>query len=330
MGSASLNHETFRELTGVLLDPDSTPGDTFTAANRLHVLLDEATRISAADDAKEPTHLPTGTALSPVDAGRCLLDLARTRAYLLGLTAAIEDLRTRCGDRPVHVLYAGCGPFATLALPLTTRFAPDTLRFTLLDVHAASIQSVQRLVDQLELAPYVQHMVQADAAAWTAPANPVVDILLVETMQRALTNEPQVAVTRNLLRQLSDDTVLVPARITLRACLANPSAEVDPADPRRDRVELGTLFELSAATARAADAFKPTTVTLPRAPAAGEHLVIATAVEVHGNHALGDYDSGITFPHIVTDTPPLEAGIRLAFTYDQNLPGLRVDRAHTA
>ena len=58
-----------------------------------------------------------GLALSPTMAAMCANDFVRTIQFIRGTHAAIADIRERFPDRPARVLYAGCGPYATLAVP---------------------------------------------------------------------------------------------------------------------------------------------------------------------------------------------------------------------
>ncbi len=313
------NQETFdrfRRLAAALLDASVQDADA--SALALHELLTAVAGLDEAPGRDEHTALSGGRALSPVDAARCLLDVPRTRAYIAGLRAAIEDCRAQRPDRPVHVLYAGCGPFASLALPLTLVFGADVVRFTCIDVHDASTESLRRVVTALGLEPYMLGVHQADATALAVPASPPVDILLVEALQRALTHEPQVAITRHLLEQLAPGVRLVPQRVTLRACLADIPAELAAGGPV-NRLELGTVFELTADTASHDP--RPCVLSLPRAPKQGESLVITTTLAIYADHALGEYKSGLTYPEIVGNTPPLEAGTQLEVIYDTRIPG---------
>src|SRR4029077_17526118 len=95
--------------------------------------------------------LSAGSAISPLDAGRCLLDLRRTAVYLRGVYDAIQEAQQRFPGDVIHVLYAGCGPFALLCLPLLPLLAGQVVRFTLLDVHARAIESVQAIMAALRL-----------------------------------------------------------------------------------------------------------------------------------------------------------------------------------
>ena len=71
--------------------------------------------------------------------------------YLRGLHAAIQEAQRRFPGEVIQVLYAGCGPFAPLSVPLLPLLAGQAVRFTLLDVHARAVESVQTILAALAL-----------------------------------------------------------------------------------------------------------------------------------------------------------------------------------
>ena len=95
--------------------------------------------------------VPAGSACSPLDAARCLLDVRRTAIYLRGVHGAIKEAQLRFPKEVIHVLYAGCGPFAPLCLPLFPLLAGQAVHFTLLDVHVRAVESVQAILAALRL-----------------------------------------------------------------------------------------------------------------------------------------------------------------------------------
>src|SRR6476469_3057361 len=105
--------------------------------------------------------IPAGSASSPLDAGRCLLDVRRTAIYLRGVHGAIKEAQLRFPQEVIEVLYAACGPcdplftqvfivvlyvgcwpFAPICLPLLPRLAGQSIHLTVLDVHARAVESV--------------------------------------------------------------------------------------------------------------------------------------------------------------------------------------------
>ncbi len=315
-----------------LLDAGLGPIDRLNAATSLLERFAElAGAYGAADSATtaEPyTPLACGTAISPIEAARCIRDYLRTAAFMGGLLAAVEEARNRFVARPIHVIYAGCGPFATLAVPVARRLGPDEVRFTLIDAHRASLDSARRVLGALGLADSVRAYVEADAAEYEHDGAEV-HVVVTETMGVALIGEPQVAVTRNLSRLLPAEGIFVPRRVTLDARLADigleQSAKARLHDAEREtvtarmhaeRVPLGLVFELVAGPDQPAGVslLPPRTIQVPRID---EPLwpVLFTEIEVFPGLVLGEFESQLTTPYTLVDLGKLEGGEAVEFSY---------------
>ena len=293
------------EVTAVLLDPSAGAGEVEDAAERLYEMFSRAAPVDAHTG---DTALPSGKALSPSSAAQCARDFLRTAVYLRGVEQVLRE------RMPSECVYAGTGPFAPLVLPLMSRF--PAVRFTLIDVHPQSIDSVRTLVERFGTRNC--ELVVTDATTYRHPRP--IDLVIVETMQAALAKEPQVAVTRHFLPQLAPQGVLIPANVIVEAYLVDVAAETaracgGPLQPDA-RIRLGTVVDLRSGafelTARVPDLASP------------ERYSIAyfTRIEVYGEHRLGEYDSGLTYPKIVWDARP-RGGETITFRFEEGRdPGI--------
>src|SRR5471030_2877346 len=103
--------------------------DIYDDLHELHDLYALHTGIRAGDINDSDIYLPSGKAISPVKAAFCLLEIQRTAVFIRGIHNAILALKEQFKGEQVHILYAGCGPYATLLTPFTTRFSADEITF---------------------------------------------------------------------------------------------------------------------------------------------------------------------------------------------------------
>ena len=168
-----------------LLDRASTADELTAACAALYETWRNATPAARlAAEVTDDLRLEHGLALSPRSAAQCLLDAPRTAVFLRGTLAAISEAMRRFPEEPLEIVYAGTGPFATLALPLFDRLEPRRVRFTLIDVDERSTESVHSLVEHFGFGDHVKAIIHADATKYRHDAP--VHVVVTETMQRAL------------------------------------------------------------------------------------------------------------------------------------------------
>ena len=296
------------------------------AATQLYLLCSSVTGIDDGsidtDDLNE-TRLPNGNAISPRDAARCVLDYRRTSKFLRGIHAAIVEAQTRFPNTTIEILYAGCGPFASLVLPLTSRFSSGQIQFTLLDIHKRSLDAAHGILQTFGLTSFVRDYVHADATSYVHHSP--LHVIITETMQRALEKEPQVAITFNLAPQLRPGGIFIPEKICVNACFYDPSTKFRQV--HRARINLGQILELTAEDvhALAGEVCLPSVVLdIPREANESLRLMLLTTVKVFESVVLAEYESGITYPVILHDFRWTKGGTGIEFTYSLGAqPGVR-------
>ncbi len=333
-----------RQITDDLLSPQVDSDRQRAATIQLYSLFSSITGI--AEDSTHPddlheAQLAGGKAIAPKDAATCILDYNRTSKFLRGTKAAILATQRRFPDTTIEILYAGCGPFAPFAIPLTSQFSSSEIRFTLLDIHQRSLEAAQRLFQTLGLSAFVRDYVKGDATTYKHDAQKEIHVIITEAMQRALEKEPQAAITMNLAPQLCEGGIFIPESITIDACLCDLRTEFThlpaesggldslPDDPaaRRLRMHLGRVLELTAESCRDLSArgdtedpgdaapFPKVVLTVPKNLDSELALMLSTSITVFDSIRLGDYESGLTCPAILHDVGKLPGGARLEFQY---------------
>jgi hypothetical protein len=268
-------------------------------------LLDLFCRITGFDEADRfnNQHMQTagGQAVSPQSAAICIRDFIRTRVFMRGLREAILARLHENPGKPVHVLYAGTGPFATLLLPLVTIFDATQLKMQLLDINPASLSYLRRLIDHFKLQGYVEQLLETDAVTYRVPAHRQPDIIVSETMMPALKTEPQISIVVNLVGQCPQ-ALLVPQKIEITAALLSSKV----ADGKRVNCLQGLLTftkESALVLAQKADeviSFPSLTLQIEKPPAPyWSRLVLLTDIVVFNEEQLSFNQSGLTIPEVV-------------------------------
>lgn len=302
---------TLKELTRVLLSPEL---DYSAVRNACVSLAELFTSLSGFDAEKKETQQsingPAGHAISPASAALCIMDMMRTRNFLQGINQAIEDRLKETPGRPVMILYAGTGPFATLLTPLITVFSPGQIQLVLLEINNVSLRYLQRMVEELGMEPYIAAITETDAATYNIPEQLQPDIIVSETMKPGLEKEPQVSIVSHLFSQCNRNPVLVPAMIRVDLLMTGEMLNNPGAKSCVD-----TLFELDATTAIRINN-EPGTVPVmndgirvmisDRPDPVYSQLVLGTTIQVYKNHTIGFNESGITIPKNLVNISSLE------------------------
>lgn len=308
-----------------LLDPASDIATLSAAANAFYDLC--IAHSDWKDGQHKATQLPSGKAISREDAARCIQDFMRTAKFLQGLEAAIHTAKNRFPQQTLNLLYAGCGPFAPLALAIAIRFSAAEIQFTLLDIHPDSLDNAQRLFHIFGLQDRVASFLLEDAATYQWPASVPLHLVVSETMQRALDKEPQVAITQNLAPQLCEGGIWLPENIRVEAVLCVAAKEFLEAGYAQFRIPLGVLMDLNKETATSELLTIATVMQAPEDLKELPHCMLFTTISVFDGFALKAYESGLTYPMSLYHLGKIKAGEMLEFQYEPGMtPGFRARR----
>lgn len=300
-----------KALAHALCDPRRSLASLVGETVQLRQLVERHSRLSM--DRQEglrdgESFLPSGWAISPVQAGLCAREPYRSAAFIQGLAQAVRERLDAA--RPVRVLYAGCGPFALLALSAMAVLDASQVRFSILDVHAETLAYARELIGELGLAAHVAEYLCADAAVYRIPAGAMPDVIVSETMNTALGKEPQVAILRNLHAQ-APSAALLPAAVSVHLGL-------DRRAPDAPCTDWGPIFTLDAEAMRAwrheqGDSLPAASIRLPDVLEQAPRLL--TRIRVHGDIVLGDHECSLNLPLALPGKPALAGGSVLDFHY---------------
>ena len=313
---------TFGELTNILLYENENYGTIHQCVHMLHDFYASITGITAEQTSDRNLFLPNGKAISPGQAANCLLDLRRTTTFLRGIHKAILKLQQNFPGQPLNVLYAGCGPYATLLTPLTTIFTPDQVRFHLVDVHQESLNAVEKLYAHLQTSNYIEALICQDASTYRMEKP--MHLVICEAMQSALEKEPQVAITLNLVPQLQLGAIFIPQEVKVTAHLLDRDQEMNSffegaAVP--ERIFLGNVYAISQDACLVPE---PVSLDIPPAVSSFNEIYLLTEVTVFEDERLTIYNCGVTLPKKLADVNG-EGSIMVGYEMGAR-PGFRLVR----
>ena len=323
--------ERLKKITAVLLDEDS---DFTEIRNACDALYDFFIELSGFETPLDNSFVQTkfGRALSPYVAALCIKDIIRTRQTIRGVYKAIGDLIPVNQDRPVKILYAGSGPFATLVTPILPFFSPSQVQFQLLEIHPESVDLLRKITAKLGIHEFFTDIRLADATSFTISEDFQPDIIISETMNAGLQWEPQVGIMSHLISQLPKPVLMIPEKITVAACLFTGIRE----DGKSETLYVDTLFDFDAAIARAV-VNSPEKIpvlnegivlSIPGTDEKYQWLILRTQVKIYRDIEIGFNESGLTVPLLQlardpkTGFPPLlryryKLGKKPEFVYER-------------
>ena len=282
--------------------------------HELHDLYASYSNVSAGNITDEDIFLPSGKAVSPIKAAFCLLEIQRTAVFIRGINKAILKLQATFPGERLHILYAGCGPYATLLTPFTTRFTADEIAFHLLDVNELSLDAAKKLYKGLGIEKYVEEWIWADASTYEIPAGKVIHLAISETMLNALQKEPQVAIMLNLIPQLGEKALFIPQEIKVTAQLLNGRKETDrylEPDKEPERINLGTVYSIGREVCLPQ---QPETFEIPPRIDGYNDLSLLTDITTFDDEHLGIYHSSLNMPVPIARIEEF-TGRKITFTY---------------
>lgn len=269
--------------------------------------------------------LKGGIALSFDHAADCLQDYHRTARFIKGVYLAIHELLLRFPDQKINILYAGCGPFATILLPLLPLFKADRLKVTLIDIHPESVKFVKELFAKLHLLSFVDCISVNDAISYRY-ASPNLHMVISETMFHALLTEPQVAITRNLAPQLVNGGIFIPEEVSVEAVvtsfskepfLSNTTVPVVHADTGRSL--MAKLFSLNKDSVQSASfsnqEYHSPWFKVPAFQSSRPDICLFTNVKIFKTLELGLSESLITNPYCLVSILNLPPNTSFQFVY---------------
>ncbi len=315
MVKLSINKE-LRDATQLILNCKKEYGLMKNAVDRMYQVFLEFTDVDISDQNAPDILLSSGIALAPAPAAHCLLEMTRTAIFLRGINQAIKEKLKQ--KQNLQILYAGCGPYATLITPLLTLYSADELTVDIIDINEISLNSAKAVIDGLGMDDYIGDYLLEDATEMKLTKD--YDIVISETMQATLKNEPQVAIMQNMAQQINSQCVFIPQEINVDAKLnagGKRNAETLVLENEK-RIELGEILKVN--ISNALEPFEIKKVKIENVSRKNQwELKLYTTIKVFKNHKLTEGNCSLNLPKKIKDFY-IESIDEIDFWYDQSIP----------
>lgn len=265
----------------------------------------------------------SGLVMSPLNCKHTIKDVYRIKGFACGTNKAIQQM---LANKPqVKVLYPACGPFAPLLLPLlahykqSDRISAEQLQVTLVDIHPGAIKALNQLIADLDIADYIEALVEEDATQFSPTQT--FDLLILEAMQHGFSREGFLSIAKHLVQYLHIQGEMIPNQVSVRAMMVIGETEFNQqwekaeyahsnhCQPEAidDRIDLGEILNVNKAMLLRSEIFEldggikmlqGNTIELPKdvPDMAKRILAIYSHIDTYGDAMVGQYDSGITHP----------------------------------
>lgn len=286
-----------KKLTGNLLNGGKDFMILKQSADGLYDIFSSITGVTVNNFRQNEIMLSTGKAISTSSAAHCLIEFMRTAAFLRGINKAVQKKKKE-GLSTVHILYAGCGPYASLVTPLLSLYDQDEIKVTLIDINKKSMDSAKMLIEYLGLSNFVSDFWVTDAVK--LKLDRPYDIVISETMQACLENEPYFHILRNIAHQAKKGTIFIPEKVIVDAYLTNPQLELEKMywvnrnKKIVDKIFVGNVFELSSSNCNGKKL--EGAVVIPKEVDTYFELKLFTTIKVYEDEKLESRDCSLTLP----------------------------------
>ncbi|EHA1202225.1 hypothetical protein J4H46_10585 [Vibrio alginolyticus] len=265
----------------------------------------------------------SGLVMSPLNCKHTIKDVYRIKGFACGINKAIQHMLANKSQ--VKVLYPACGPFAPLLLPLlahykqSDRISAEQLQVTLVDIHPGAIKALNQLIADLDIADYIEALVEEDATQFSPTQT--FDLLILEAMQHGFSREGFLSIAKHLVQYLHIQGEMIPNQVSVRAMVVIGETEFNQqwekaeyahsnhCQPEAidDRIDLGEILNVNKAMLLRSEIFEldggikmlqGNTIELPKdvPDMAKRILAIYSHIDTYGDAMVGQYDSGITHP----------------------------------
>ncbi|ELE6598120.1 hypothetical protein RMQ50_001351 [Vibrio alginolyticus] len=265
----------------------------------------------------------SGLVMSPLNCKHTIKDVYRIKGFACGINKAIQHMLANKSQ--VKVLYPACGPFAPLLLPLlahykqSDRINAEQLQVTLVDIHPGAIKALNQLIADLDIADYIEALVEEDATQFSPTQT--FDLLILEAMQHGFSREGFLSIAKHLVQYLHIQGEMIPNQVSVRAMMVIGETEFNQqwekaeyahsnhCQPEAidDRIDLGEILNVNKAMLLRSEIFEldggikmlqGNTIELPKdvPDMAKRILAIYSHIDTYGDAMVGQYDSGITHP----------------------------------